>query len=444
MRRLLRVRPLVFSTIAAVVAGTLIVDAYTPSLVATVLVALALSILATMLIGALLVRPLARLRRETLARSDAETSPLPGSPIAEVSDVAAAIDRVARERRELLQRLTMERDALAVLVGSVSEGILHVSSAGRIVHANPAARMLLGLPASVSGQPVATLVRNAELRALLESAVESGTLGTCEVSVDERRLLVAARPVAGTNGGAPGGVVVALADLTEVRRLEGVRRDFVANVSHELKTPLTSIRGYVETLLAEPLPEDMQRQFLEVVRKNAERLHRIVDDLLDLSRVESGGWCPDLQSVDAAELAHDVWHAFRERAERKRITFDVSGGAVRVLADPDGLRQVLSNVFDNALRYTGEGGAIEVAAARIGDVATIDVRDTGTGIPSDALPRIFERFYRVDPARSRAEGGTGLGLSIVKHLVDRMGGDVLADSELGRGTTIRLRLPVAP
>jgi PAS domain-containing protein len=151
MRRLLRVRPLVFSTIAAVVAGTLIVDAYTPSLVAS---------------------------------------------------------------RELLQRLTMERAALAVLVGSVSEGILHVSSAGRIVHANPAARMLLGLPASVSGQPVATLVRNAELRALLESAVESGALGTCEVSVDERRLLVSARPVAGTNGGTPGGVVVALADFS--------------------------------------------------------------------------------------------------------------------------------------------------------------------------------------------------------------------------------------
>jgi two-component system, OmpR family, phosphate regulon sensor histidine kinase PhoR len=233
-----------------------------------------------------------------------------------------------------------------------------------------------------------------------------------------------------------------------------VRRDFVANVSHELKTPLTSIRGYVETLMTDELPADVQRQFLEVVHKNAERLHRIVDDLLDLSRLESGGWRPELQDFNPREIAEDVWAGFRERAHRKNIHFAIVSHGQQVLADPDGLRQVLSNLFDNALRYTPDNGRISVhIAAPESDQAvpreeepglvTIEVRDTGTGIPHDALPRVFERFYRVDPARSRAEGGTGLGLSIVKHLVDRMGGDVSAASELGRGTTIRIRIPAS-
>jgi signal transduction histidine kinase len=282
--------------------------------------------------------------------------------------------------------------------------------------------------------------------------------------VDDRRLLVAARPIEHgppaspppeaafrpTSGSVRLPVVVAFADLTELRRLEGVRRDFVANVSHELKTPLTSIRGYVETLLGDPdLPADMRDQFLDVIHKNAERLQGIIDDLLDLSRLESGGWRPNLIRLDPSSLVRDVWAGFEPRATLQKVEFVVAGESAPVLADAGGLRQVLTNLYDNALRYTHAGGRITASVTSLPhanggpgtDRVAIDVIDTGSGIPGDALPRIFERFYRVDPARSRAEGGTGLGLSIVKHLVESMGGDVRADSELGKGTTVRLRLP---
>jgi signal transduction histidine kinase len=240
-------------------------------------------------------------------------------------------------------------------------------------------------------------------------------------------------------------------------RLEGVRRDFVANVSHELKTPLTSIRGYVETLLSDDLDPAMRRQFLEVIHKNADRLHSIVEDLLDLSRIESGGWRPELADVGTGQIVSDVWDSLADRATQRGIAFEPPEIDATVRADRSALRQILSNLFDNALRYTAPGGRIRVRVfegsgsgnggaprTATGDgFVTIEVGDNGTGIPTDALPRIFERFYRVDPARSRAEGGTGLGLSIVKHLVESMDGDVSASSELGKGTTIRVRLPSA-
>ncbi|MGH7506102.1 MAG: sensor histidine kinase, partial [Longimicrobiales bacterium] len=350
------------------------------------------------------------------------------------------------------QLLTRERDDLALLVTAVTEGILQIDGDGRVVTANPAARSLLGLPRGAEGQLVASLVRNAELRGFLERGATASDIASREVNVDERRLLVTARPIPplDDSGPGPGGTVVAFTDLTELRRLEGVRRDFVANVSHEIRTPLTSIRGYVETLMADELPPDMQRQFLEVIHKNAERLRGIVDDLLDLSRLESGGWRPELQPLQPLDIADDVWSHTRERASSKRIEFRREGADAAVVADPSGLRQVFANLFDNALRYTPDGGRItvRVAAARNGSVAdpprvTVEIQDTGSGIPVDSLARIFERFYRVDPARSRAEGGTGLGLSIVKHLVESMGGDVTAESELGKGTTMRFRLPAA-
>jgi two-component system phosphate regulon sensor histidine kinase PhoR len=236
-----------------------------------------------------------------------------------------------------------------------------------------------------------------------------------------------------------------------------VRREYVANVSHELKTPLTSIRGYVETLLHEEPGPGTRRDFLEVVHKNATRLQNIVDDLLDLSRIESGGWRPKLEAVDPAEVAHDAWGSCREPAQQRHVTFTDPAGGLLVSADPDALRQVFANLFDNALRHTPDGGTIAVrvsasptppsapAPARLqGTWIHIEVSDTGTGIPRAALPRIFERFYRVEPSRSRAAGGTGLGLAIVKHLVESMGGAVHADSVLGQGTTIHLFLPAAP
>src|SRR5690606_5561460 len=208
------------------------------------------------------------------------------------------------------------------------------------------------------------------------------------------------------------------------------------------------------------LPAGTEREFLEIVLKNAARLQDLVDDLLDLSRLESGGWRPELRTVDALDAVEDAWSACSERAAVRNITFRAPVAHAAVAADPGGLRQVLANLFDNAIRHTPEGGRIEVsvsepAAARQRNgrsngagaadarYITFEVRDTGSGIPPESLPRIFERFYRVDPARSRADGGTGRGLSIVRHLVESMGGDVDAESELGKGTPIRFRLPAA-
>jgi signal transduction histidine kinase len=232
-----------------------------------------------------------------------------------------------------------------------------------------------------------------------------------------------------------------LSDVTDLRRLETVRRDFVANVSHELKTPLTAIAGYAETLVAEsPSP------FAETILANAHRMQRLVDDLLDLSRIESGSWRPESVSVNVEAAAREAWEPFAERALERRIQFGtaVPPDATAIAADPEALRQVFTNLFDNALRHTPPGGQIRVSAEPASDhtdEVIVQVTDTGTGIPAEFLTRIFERFYRVDPGRSRHEGGTGLGLAIVKHLVEAHGGRVGASSTVGRGTSIRMQFP---
>src|SRR2546430_1656802 len=220
-----------------------------------------------------------------------------------------------------------------------------------------------------------------------------------------------------------GGGLLVIRDVTELRRLEAVRRDFVANVSHELKTPLTSIAGYAETLATEASPGTQTERFARPILSNARRMHRLVDDLLDLSRIESGRWQPDPERVDVRGLAGEAWTAFADRARERRIQFTAAAGDVHhVTADPEALRQVLTNLLDNALRHTPAGGRITVSLESTPGGVIVSVADTGSGIAPEHLPRIFERFYRADPGRSREEGGTGLGLAIVKHLVEAHGG----------------------
>jgi two-component system phosphate regulon sensor histidine kinase PhoR len=254
-----------------------------------------------------------------------------------------------------------------------------------------------------------------------------------------RTLNVTARPLS------DGGAVLALFDLTRVRRLEAVRRDFVANVSHELRTPLTIVSGFAETLVDDDLPEDRRRQFAERILNNTRRMQRIVDDLLDLSRIESGGWVPNPEDVDLTALAADTIAAARDAAAAKGLPLetDISPNALSVFADYTAIRQVLGNLVDNAVRHTATGAVVVFSREREGGGVTIGVRDTGSGIEAQHLRRIFERFYRVDPGRSRNEGGTGLGLSIVKHLVEAHGGKVRAESVVGVGTTISANFPAA-
>jgi two-component system, OmpR family, phosphate regulon sensor histidine kinase PhoR len=227
-----------------------------------------------------------------------------------------------------------------------------------------------------------------------------------------------------------------------MRRLESVRRDFVANVSHELRTPLTVIAGFTETLTEEGVPPEKRRQFGEMILSNTTRMQRIVDDLLDLSRIESGGWLPNPVLIDAESVVLDVFSGLNDASKAKGIALEVriAPSAKEVFADRTALRQILSNLLENAVRYTSHG-AVTVDTEPVPGGVNLSVSDTGTGIPPEHLPRIFERFYRADSGRSRESGGTGLGLAIVRHLVEAHGGKVEAESAAGRGTTMRVFFP---
>ena len=452
------------TTVPGVTADRAVESAVRVVVIAGVLVTV-LAAAAGFAVARMIDRPLSRIR-EAAEGLDDGTAPGVESRLAEVQDLARALGRAAAELRDRHGRAERERAGLMALLESVSEGIIQLDANGRVARLNAAARELLNLPEDARGRPVGALLRGPELRAALEGATtgpaEDGTpggaAGVTEVTVDDRRILASISPRA------EGGAVATLVDLTGLRRLEEVRRDFVANASHELKTPVTSIRGYAETLLADDLPAATEQEFLETIVRNAGRLQQIVDDLLDLSRLEAGRWAPALAAVDIGETAERCWRPFAGRAADKGVTFRADVRTTEpALADPGALEQVFSNLYDNALRHSSEGGEIRVETRSetapgggpdrpLGDPdpdgspgpwIVTEVADTGSGIPRDDVPRIFERFYRVDPARSRAEGGTGLGLSIVRHLVEAMGGGVEARSELGRGTTITVRLPAA-
>ena len=240
-----------------------------------------------------------------------------------------------------------------------------------------------------------------------------------------------------------GGAVVALFDLTPIRKLEAVRRDFVANVSHELRTPLTIIGGFAETLQDPEIPAARRAEFAKTIFSNTQRMQRIVDELLDLSRIETGHWRPRPESIRIADVAAEVFGRNATSAKSKSVTLDTSidPDAQTILADRTALEQILLNLVENALRHTGEGGRIAIETLPETDGVSLIVSDTGSGIPPEHLPRIFERFYRADSGRSRDAGGTGLGLAIVRHLVEAHGGMVRAESVVGAGTTVRIFFP---
>jgi len=401
------------------------------------LLAMALALLVAYALSRILARPLVALadRARRLAAGDL-SSRVPGTRVAELQDVAVAFNRLADELRSHLQQLGRERDEMETLIDCMAEGVIALTDDGRVLRTNRGARTLLGLPDVPPFSPIGAVIRHAELRdALEESVVEEEQ--SREIEIGGRHILLASRALD------HGGAVTTLLDITELRHLEEVRRDFVANASHELKTPLTSIRGYAETLADSDPPEHLRRRFLDSIRSNTLRLQRLVDDLLDISRLESGGWSAGAEPVAAAAVAQEAWDLVAADAERPTATFAVEGEAV-ALADRDALLHVFRNLLDNALRHTPPSGSIRIRLRADGQGRiSIAVTDDGEGIPARALPRIFERFYRADSSRARDAGGTGLGLAIVKHLVAAMGGEVEAESALGRGTTVHFTLPAA-
>ena len=384
-----------------------------------------------------LARPLLELGEAARAIAQGREPSFPDARVPEIADHAAALRGMHAELDARFTELHRRQEEMSTLVASLTDGLIAADARGDIVTCNPAARRLLRLPASGSLPPLSQLFHDKAARDIVRDLMAGRDVESRELALGGRALLVTGRALP------DGGTLLVLRDISDLRRLEAVRRDFVANVSHELKTPLTSIAGYAETLAAEAAAGSQAKQFAETILANARRMQRLVDDLLDLSRIESGGWQPAPAVVDIAAAAQEAFTPFADRATAAGVSFEaaVPTEAAHVVADPEALREIFTNLFDNALRHTPRGGKLRVAAELVDGGIAVAVSDTGSGISSEHLPRIFERFYRVDPGRSRSQGGTGLGLAIVKHLVEAHGGRVTAESTLGQGTTIRTTFP---
>ncbi len=401
------------------------------------LLAMLFALAAAYMVSIALTRPLVLLakRARQLSKGD-YTVRVPDTKVTELQDVANAFRLLTAELQSRFTELGHEREEMQTLIDCMAEGVIALSEDARVVRMNRSARALLELPDTPDCAPINSVVSDNKLRSVLEdSVIRPGN--SDEVEVNGRHLLVSSRALD------LGGAVTTLLDISEIRRLEQVRRDFVANASHELKTPLTSIRGYVETLLDDDPPEKLKLEFLTSIRKNTLRLEHLVEDLLDLSKLESGGWTGRRESVDTKEVAEEAWQQVVRDIEGKGgISFDILGD-LRVKGDREGLFHVFRNLLENSIRHTDSGGSINVSMALTQDsMVEVVISDDGDGIPAESLPRIFERFYRADSARARDFGGTGLGLAIVRHLVSEMGGEVVAESQLGQGTTVRFTVPV--
>jgi two-component system phosphate regulon sensor histidine kinase PhoR len=361
---------------------------------------------------------------------------------------------MARRVSASLGAMRVERERLEAILRGMVEGVVVTDLTGHVVLLNARARELLSLPLDLdpTGRPLIELARDpglAELPRELASGPSALTRDLALAGGSGPSLQVnGARLTAGD--GTPFGFVLVLHDVTELRRLETVRRDFVANVSHELRTPLTAIKGYAETLLG-PAGEERETasRFLRVIDRHSERLGRLIDDLLTLSDLEFGRTPLRRRPLPVEPAIDDVVQILGERAAQRgvRLTTAVAPATPFVHADGDQLRQVLINLVDNAIKYTPEGGEVRIRAQPADGAGPpgveVTVADTGIGIPSRDLPRLTERFFRVDKARSRELGGTGLGLAIVKHIVQAHGGRLAIESTLGQGTTVRVLLPAA-
>lgn len=418
----------------------------------------------TIAIGFLLARQLTRPLHEMVEQSQAITSGdlSRRTRIAtndELAELGHSLNRMTAALQESLQRLEAERDRVRTILESMAEGVILLARDGRIGVINAAGAEMLGVRRDQAvGQRPIEVLRSIALGDLVERArTEGRAAGQLTLAVPTYRMVEASAVTLQEAAGEARGIVLVLRDVTQVRRLEAVRMDFVANVSHELRTPLAAIRGFVETLLDGALESPTEaRHFLETVARHAERLARLLDDLLDLSNIELGRTSMRFEPLVLPEVIRHVLAGLEPMTSKKPVALsvDVPEDIPPVRADPDRLAQILVNLLDNAIKFTPPGGTVRVAARRlpaeVGGRATdaapgveIAVSDTGIGIPTQHLPRLTERFYRVDRTRSRELGGTGLGLAIVKHLIHAHDGDLNIESEVGKGTRVAFTLPAA-
>jgi two-component system phosphate regulon sensor histidine kinase PhoR len=402
-----------------------------------------LALLISMLLAALVAQSIARrLTKITgfagqVASGDL-TARIADSGSDEITQVATALNKTAQRLQASFSELENSRKHLETLLNSMQEAVVAVSAEKKIRWLNGSMARLLPFGSHI-GKPLLQVIRDPELLKALSESMGKGIVFTTRVTtlVPNQIFQVTTAPLP------DGGAVAVLHDLTEIERVEKTRRDFIANVSHELRTPLTSIQGYAETLLdSNAGVNGNSREFVEIIKKNAARMSRLTEDLLTLARVESGERKLELRPVPANSLLEDALHSFRAMAWNQAVELHIEHSIPgEVLADADAIHQVFSNLIDNAIKYAAAGGKIMLGADANENTVEFYVRDFGPGIAAEHQPRIFERFYRVDKARSRESGGTGLGLAIVKHIVLNHGGQVRVESELRHGATFFFTLP---
>ena len=404
-----------------------------------------LALVIALVVSAIAARSIAnRLRRivqfaERIAAGDLATR-IAGGSRDEIGQVAASLDRTAQQLQESFAAVQASRRQLETLLNSMQDAVIAVSPDNRVQWANRAMEKLTPRGTRLQA-PVEETVRDPDFLRAVREASDARTVSTVRAGsiVPGRTFDITAAPLPG------GGAVSVLRDLTETERVEKTRRDFIANVSHELRTPLTSIQGYTETLLDGAPENNHARDFLEIIRKNAARMSRLTEDLLTLARVESGEQQFAIQPVMSEDLLHEALESFREIARAHNVELQIESTTSQpVNADPEAIHQVFSNLIENALKYAASGGRVVLGGGQAPFGVEFYVRDFGPGIPSEHLPRLFERFYRVDKARSRESGGTGLGLAIAKHIVLAHGGIIRAESELNHGSMFVFTLPAAP
>lgn len=363
-----------------------------------------------------------------------------------------SFDEAVPQLENRITKLEQDRKQLAAVLSGMAEGVVAIDARQRLLFVNASAERMFGIPPGAVGRMLHEVIRSPHVQQVVEATLAELEPYRGEIRIagresaprgNARVLSVQGTPLTGTP---PEGAVFVFHDVTELRRLEGIRQDFVANVSHELKTPLASIKAYTETLLDWALhDEKVNVRFLHQIEDQADRLNQLILDLLSLARLESGQNVYDHRPLVLSPVISQCVEAHRGRAESKQQSFQLDLGTIDeetlVVADDEAIRQILDNLVDNAIKYTPEGGSVRVSCYVEKESVVIDVTDTGIGIPRDDLPRVFERFYRVDKARSRELGGTGLGLSIVKHLVQSIGGQVKVHSRLGSGSRFSVSLP---
>ncbi len=366
----------------------------------------------------------------------------------EIRGLAEAMNKMAAQLDDRIRTVLRQRNEQEAVLASMVEGVLAVDTDERIIRLNQAAEKLLSIESTrAQGQRIQEVVRKADLQRFIARALESSdpVEGDIVFHGEQERFLQAHGTALKGSQGQDIGVLIVLNDVTRLRRLENVRRDFVANVSHELKTPITAIKGFVETLMDGAInqPEDAQR-FLAIITKQADRLNAIIDDLLDLSRIEQDAERHHivLQPGSVNEVIQSAIQSCEIQANERSITMESSAEAeLSARINPALLEQALVNLINNAIKYSEPGSKVRVEGVKTAEGVMVRVRDSGCGIAREHLPRLFERFYRVDKARSRKQGGTGLGLAIVKHIVQTHGGQVSVESTPGMGSTFTIVLP---